>query len=187
MKTFKLAYLTGLIIAMGLSIVTVGSGQSRLQGKGPAITNFYAVDKGPYGMIWKIYIEAEDRDAEMNRIAVVVDQPGQGRYPTDLILLDPQHRNHLKGYLQWNTLSARGPALEEGTQITLGVSVIDKAGNESNEVAFPFTFAQSFKGPNELASKNKDQEQSPAPFDKADFPRLGIISIELMGQGSGGH
>ena len=187
MKTSRLAYLMGLMITMELSIIAMGSAQSMPQRKGPVITNFYAVDKGPYGMVWKIYIEAESRDTDMSKIAVVVDQPGQGRYPTDLILLDPQHRNHLKGYLQWNTLSAGGSALQEGTRITLGVSVVDRSGNESNEVAFPFTFVQSLGGPNESASGINEQEKFPAPFDNADLPRLGNISIELMGQGTGGH
>jgi hypothetical protein len=187
MKTFKLACLTGLMIALGFFFVAGGSAQSVLQGKGPVITNSYAVDKGPYGMIWKIYIEAESGDADMSKIAVVVDQPGQGRYPTDLILLDPQHRNHLKGYLQWNTLSPRGSALEEGTRITLGVSVIDRSGNESNEVAFPFTFVQNVRSSNELSSGINEQEKFPSSFDDTDLPRLGNISIELTGQGSGGH
>jgi hypothetical protein len=187
MKTFKLAYLMGLMITMELSIVAMGSAQSMLQSKGPVITNFYAVDKGPYGMIWKIYIEAESRDADMSKIAVVVDQPGQGRYPTDVILLDPQHKNHLKGYLQWNTLSPGGSALQEGTRITLGVYVIDRSGNESNEVTLPFTFVQNIISQNELSSAIKEQKQFPAPFDDADLPRIGNISVELTGQGTGGH
>jgi hypothetical protein len=187
MKTSKLTSLMGLMITMGLSIVAMGSAQSMLQGKGPVITNFYAADKGPYGMVWKIYIEAESRDADMSRIAVVVDQPGQGRYPTDIILLDPQHRNHLKGYLQWNTLSPAGSALQEGTQITLGLHVIDRSGKESNEVTLPFTFVQSVIRQNEPSSGINEQEKFPSPFDKSDLPRIGNISVELTGQGSGGH
>jgi len=64
--------------------------------------------------------------------------------------------------------------LREGTQITLRVSIIDKAGSESNEVIFPFTFASGVK----------DQGALPAPFDDEDIPRLGFISIDLISPGS---
>jgi hypothetical protein len=63
----------------------------------------------------------------MTKIAVVVDQVGYGHSPTDFILLDPQYRNHLKGYLQSNTFSSRGADLREGHQLTLRVSIIDRA------------------------------------------------------------
>ncbi len=66
----------------------------------PRITHAYALNKGPYGAIWKIYIESEDTDADMDYVVVVVDQTGEGRYPSDRILINPQHRNHLKGFLQ---------------------------------------------------------------------------------------
>jgi len=42
----------------------------------PVITHAFAVEKGYYGYIWKIYIEAEDPDGDMLRIASVVDQTG---------------------------------------------------------------------------------------------------------------
>jgi len=136
----------------------------------PIITHAYAADRGRYGIFWKIYIEAEDTDADMDYVAVVVDQAGIGRYPTDYILVDPQHRNHLKGFLQWNTFSSKGGDLEEGTQITLRVSIIDKAGNESNEVIFPFTFVSGVRG----------KDESPASFGEEDIPRIGYISIDLI-------
>jgi len=37
--------------------------------------------------------------------------------------------------------------MTEWTQITLKVSVFDKAGNESNEVIFPFTFETGVRSP----------------------------------------
>ena len=144
--------------------------QARQETHAPIITHAYAKDQGPYGIMWKIYIEAEDTDADMDYIIVVVNQTGQGRYPPDRILLDPQHRNHLKGFLQWNTFSSRGSALEEGTLITLRISVIDKLGNKSNEVIFPFTFVSGVRGQGEL----------PSPFDQKDVPRIGYIAIDLI-------
>ena len=63
--------------------------QARQVTHAPVITHTYAANKGPYGIVWKIYIEAEDRDSDMNYVIVVVNQTGQGRYPPDRILLDP--------------------------------------------------------------------------------------------------
>ena len=177
MKTFRVLYLIGLLLWAMLLIHPAGWAQSRSEIKGPMITNSYAEDAGPYGKVWKIYIEAEDANADMNYVAVVVDQPGAGRYPTDYIQLDPQHRNHLKGFLQWNTFSSKGTVLKEGTQMTVRVFIIDKAGNESNKVVFPFTFVSGVKSQNKL----------PDFIDEANIPRLGFISIQLIGQDSGSY
>ena len=136
----------------------------------PIITHAFAVDKGRYGSIWKIYIEAEDPDGDMDKIAVVVDQTGYGHYPTEWIFLKPQFREHLIGYFQWNTFSSKASNLPEWTQMTVKVSIFDKAGNESNQVVFPFTL--------ESGSRNEGY-QLPAPFDKENIPQLGNIMIDL--------
>ena len=145
----------------------------------PIITHSFAVEKGYYGYIWKIYIEADDPDGDMLRIAAVVDQTGYGHYPTDWIYLKPQDQKHFKGYIQWNTFRSKTSYLPEWTQITLKVSVIDKAGNESNEVVFPFTFEIT---PQQYAYKLH------APFDQGILPRLGHIMVDLYYPGQGyGH
>ena len=140
--------------------------------KGPIITNAFAVGKGYYGYIWKIYLEVEDPDGDMLRIASVVDQPGYGHYPTDFIYLKGQNQKHFKGYIQWNTYSSHTNYLREWTQITLKVSVMDKAGNESNEVVFPFTF--------ESGVKDQYAYKLPSPFDQKDLPKVGNIFIDLF-------
>jgi len=137
----------------------------------PIITHAFAVDKGYYGYIWKIYIEAEDPDGDMLRIASVVDQTGYGYYPTDWIYIKREYGKHFKGYIQWNTFSSRTGYMTEWTQMTLKVSVFDRNGNESNTVVFPFTFELT---PAQYAYN------LPAPFDERNLPRLGYISIELF-------
>ena len=140
--------------------------------KGPVITNAFAVSKGYYGYIWKIYLEAEDPDGDMLRIASVVDQPGFGHYPTDFIYLKGQNQKHFKGYIQWNTYSSNAHYLREWTQITLKVSVMDKAGNESNEVVFPFSF--------ESGVKDQYAYNVPAPFDQGGLQKVGNVFIDLF-------
>jgi len=148
-----------------------GGAQPKPGTHAPIITNAFAVEKGYYGYIWKIYIEAEDPDGDMLRIAAVVDQVGYGHYPTDWIYLKPPYQKYFKGYIQWNTFSSKVNYLSEWTRIELKVSVLDKAGNESNVVVFPFEFVSGVRG--------QYHYQLPAPFDQGDLPRLGYIHIDL--------
>ena len=173
MRTGKIFWIFSLILALILFNAHPGltGAESKPEARGPIITHAFAVEKGYYGYIWKIYLEAEDPDGQMLRIASVVDEVGYGRYPTDWIYLKPQYQKHFKGYIQWNTFSTKASYLPEWTQITLRVSVFDKAGNESNEVVFPFTFEIT---PEQYAY------QLPAPFDQGDLPRLGYVMIDLF-------
>lgn len=173
MKIKKIIYLLGSLVAISLFIDSLGWTQPRLEKKAPMITHYFAVERGHSGYIWKIYIEAKAGDGDMLKIASVVDETGVGRYPTDWIILKPQYQKYLKGYIQWNTNS--GYSLPELTQITLKVSIIDKAGNESNEVVFPFTFEKGVKDPYSY--------KLPPPFDQGGIPKLGNIHINLFPPG----
>jgi hypothetical protein len=170
MKAKGQVYLVGLFFGIVFLIAPQGWAQPKPEAKGPALMHAFAVDKGYYGSIWKIYLEAEDPDGQMLKIACSVDQVGYGHYPTHWIYLKPGYQKHFKGYIQWNTFSSKAPYLFDGTQITLKVSVLDKAGNASREVVFPFTFQSGTKGLSSL----------PAPFDQGDNPRFGYISIDLF-------
>jgi TolB-like protein len=145
-----------------------GQGEPR----GPVITHAFTVEKIKYGDILKVYIEAEDPDGKMVRIATVVDQAGYGRYPISWVYLEEKDRKHFKGYLQWNTFSSKTGTLSEGTPITLTISVFDKSGNRSNAFTFPITF--------ESGVKRASSYQLPSPFDQNDVRKLGFIDIELM-------
>jgi hypothetical protein len=54
----------------------------------------------------------------------------------------------------------------------LTVSIFDKAGRESNEVVFPFTF--------ETGVKDQYNYKLPVPFDQGNLPRLGYNHIDLF-------
>ncbi len=136
----------------------------------PVVKAGYAIDQGIYGTILKIYLEAEDPNGDMARIATMVDQVGYGHYPTDFIMLKPEYRKHFTGYVQWNTWSYRASSMPEGNYITARVSVIDKAGNTSNEFVFRFTF-QSGVLP---------APPPPEPFNQEGLPKLGNIFIDLF-------
>jgi TolB-like protein len=138
----------------------------------PFITHAFTVEKIRYGDILKVYIEAEDPDGGMLRIATVVDQAGYGRYPISWVYVKPTDRKHFKGYLQWNTFSPKTSILSEGTPITLTVSVFDKSGHRSNAFTFPIMF--------ESGVKRASSYRVPSPFDQKDVRKLGSIDIELM-------
>jgi hypothetical protein len=178
MKIKRFLWVLGLLLPLSLFIGHRGWAQPKPETKPPVITSSFAVEKGYYGYIWKIYIEAEDPEGDMYKIASVVDQVGYGHYPTDWTILKPQYRHHLKGYLQWNTFSPQASYLKEWTQITLKVSIFDKAGRESNVVVFPFTFQSGVK--------DQYKYEVPSPFDQGNLPRLGYIGIELIQPDSGG-
>ncbi len=136
---------------------------------GPVITEAYALNKGKYGTPLKIYLKADDPKGEMSRIAVTVNQTGYGHYPTDFIILKSEYREHFKGYIQWNTFSSHAQDLDEWTQITVTVSVLDKNGRESNRFSFPFSFETG------IASA----PTPPPPFNQTLLAKLGNVDIDL--------
>ena len=175
MKIAKMLSILGLPIALSLLFEPIASAQVVIVGRPPTITHAFAPEKGSYahGYIWKIYIEAEAGDAPMDKIAAVVEQDSGGAYPIEWINLKSQYQKQLKGYIQWNMRSSTG-GLQDGTTITLRVSIFDKKKSASNRAVFYFTFE----------SGTKDQYQLPAPFDQGDIPRLGYINIDLRPPGS---
>jgi hypothetical protein len=150
-------------------------------GTRPIVTNaFINKEKGRYGSILKIYIEADDPEGYMYRVATVVDQVGYGRYFPSFLNLSSKYEHHLIGYLQWNTFSSRASRMPEWNQITIKVSILDTSGNESNTVVFPFIFV----------SEAVPERPLPAPFNEGNVPRLGYIHVNLfnpfeMGPGPG--
>ena len=116
----------------------------------------------------RIYLEAEDPDGDMLRIATSAYQIGGGTYPTDWIYLKPGRGSYFKGYLHWNTLG-ESAGMSEWMQVTLSVSVFDRAGHESNIMVAPILFE----------SGAAIQPAVPSPFEGSDTERLGYVQIKL--------
>ncbi len=172
MKISRFLTISSMLLASAFFLPSPGWTQSKEGTHAPIISHSFAVEKGQFGYIWKIYIEAEDPDGDMLRIASVVHQIGYGSYPTDWNFIKPKYSKYFKGYLQWNTSSSRTHYLREWTEITLSVSIFDRAGNESNVVIFPFTF--------ETGVKNPYGYTLPPPFDQGGLARIGYIAIDLF-------
>jgi hypothetical protein len=160
-----------MMIGLILSVVAVGcsSGpQPRTGSAPPVIKAFFAVDRIRYGDPMRIYLEAEDPDGDMLRIATSAYQTGGGSYPTDWIYLKPGRGSYFKGYLHWNT-SGASAGMSEWTQVTLNVSVFDRAGHESNIMVAPILFESGAFNPPPV----------PSPFEGSDTERLGYVQIKL--------
>jgi hypothetical protein len=176
MNTKKQLFLIVLLLGISFSIHPLGWTDAMPEMKGPVITSALAVQQkmqeGNYGSIWKFYVEAKDPDGDMARIAVRVYQAGYGQLTTDWIFLKPQHRNHLKGYLQWNA-----SGLREGAQITLEIFVIDRTGNVSEEASFRLVCTSGCEDQSRPGCL-LDQSRLPAPFDRGNILRIGHINID---------
>jgi hypothetical protein len=171
MNKKDLPWIISLTVIVIFFIVSQGTAQPKPGMNAPVITHSFAIEKGRYLDVVKLYIEADDPDGDMLRIATVVNEPGSGLRLPDWIYLKPRHGHHFAGYLQWNTHSLFG--VEEWHNVPLKVSVFDKNGNESNVVIFPFEFV----------SEVLPKPQPPAPFSQGDISRLGHVMIELRGTG----
>ena len=135
-KKYIFWVLSPILVVIFFTVSQVWS-QPKAGTSGPVITHSFAVEKGRYGNVLKLYIEADDPNGDMLRIATVAYQNGYGRHRPDWVYLKPENQKHFVGYLQWNT---GGGYIDEWTNVTLKVSVLDKAGNESNVVIFPIEF-----------------------------------------------
>jgi hypothetical protein len=166
----RIVFMVSLVVISAFSNIGEGWAQPKSGGQPPVIIHSYALDKGVYGQTWKIYIEAEDPDGDMLKIASVLEQEGiRYRRPIDFIFLKKRDRKQLKGFLSLNTYFLREPSMAVSPRLTLRVSISDKAGNESKEAVFHFEFV-----PNGAESAAR----LPAPFDQGDIPKLGNILIE---------
>ncbi len=173
MRRKRIVWAAGVAIAVVLFGGLNGWAQSTSGSNAPVISHAFTVDKIKYGDILRVYIEAEDPQGQMMKIATVVHQAGAGRYPTSWVYLkSSEDRKHFKGYLQWNTYSSRTPYVSEWTPITLTVSVLDKSGNESNAFVFPITL--------ESGVRRASSYPLPTPFNQGDVKKLGTIDVELM-------
>jgi hypothetical protein len=172
MDNKRMCRVSGVVVALVLFSGLQGWAQSGSGSKPPVITHAFTVEKIMYGDILKVYIEAEDPQGEMFRIATVVNQAGYGRYPTSWVYVKPKDRQHFKGYLQWNTFSSRTSRLSEWTHVTLTVSVFNKSGNESNVFTFPISF--------ETGVQRASSYRVPPPFNQNGVSRLGFINVDLI-------
>lgn len=102
----------------------------------PAIITAFASTELRQGETWKVFLQAQDPDGDMNRIVCTLEQSGVGVQPASFIKIREDRRRNLSGYIFLNTGSVSG---FQFTSCRLTVQIQDKKGNPSNSVSFPLT------------------------------------------------
>ncbi|MCX5912375.1 MAG: hypothetical protein NTV04_10630 [Deltaproteobacteria bacterium] len=102
----------------------------------PVIITAFASTELRQGETWKVFLQAQDPDGDMNRIVCTLEQPGVGVQPASFIKIREDRRRNLSGYIFLNTGSVSG---FQFTSCRLTVQIQDKKGNPSNSVSFPLT------------------------------------------------
>jgi hypothetical protein len=102
----------------------------------PVIIAAFASTELRQGETWKVFLQAQDPDGDMNRIVCTLEQPGVGVQPASFIKIREDRRRNLSGYIFLNTGSVSG---FQFTSCRLTVQIQDKKGNPSNSVSFPLT------------------------------------------------
>ena len=168
MKASSAAFFISLVVLMTLAYHL----QSRAQAKGspPVVTFAWAQEKIRQGEDWRIYIAATDPDADMYRIYCRVDQPGGQVYRPDITAIKKGMEGKLAGYLVLRTMSLQDLY---GINLTLTLTIADRAGNEIKPVAFPLSI-------NGEGRKTPPPDLIPAGLEKDFDRRIAYIGIDLM-------
>jgi hypothetical protein len=145
-------------------------GQAQTKGSPPVITFAWAQDKIRQGEDWRIYIAATDPDGDMYRIYCRIDQPGGQVYRPDISNIKKGMEGQLTGYLALRTYSQQDFF---GLYLTLNLTIVDRAGNESKSLSFPLAIDGE-------RTKFPPPDLIPAGLEKSLNQRIGYIGIDLM-------
>ncbi len=113
----------------------------------PVITNAFASKELSPGGTWKVFLQAQAPDDDMERIVCTLEQPGIAP-AVRFIKIGDDRRGYLSGYIYLTTPDASGIPF---ASCRLTVQIQDKKGNSSNSVSCP------------LSLHPRAVEQSPPP------------------------
>lgn len=153
------------LVILGLTSTIFGCGELwKLvpiePGSKPVILDSYAAQEVKPGEVWKIFLEAEDKDGDMKDIVASI-APASGNFLTySLALIREEERGSLGGYLFIKT----PPSLYlQNKMFHLTIFIRDKGERKSDSVGFLLSFTSA--GDAELPEK----------WLEASNNRLGII------------
>lgn len=136
-------------------------------GSPPVITNSFASREVAQTQFWRIYLEAQDPDRDMQKIVCFIQQPGSGPSSRSLSIRKGEEAS-LFGILACYFSPPRS-GVSEWTELTLTIFIRDRGGNVSNKVTFPVAI-----------SPRAGQEAPPAPFDTGTMRILWGIGVSLF-------
>jgi hypothetical protein len=109
------------------------------QGQPPVLIDYYAAAVIRPGTTWKIYLEAKDKDGDLDYIATMLYQTGFGYYATDYTRLTGKERKEFAGYIALRTAPEVSLIHDK---FTMEVLVRDRQRNSSEIIKLPLTFNQ---------------------------------------------
>jgi len=136
-------------------------------GEPPVILDSYAAESVRPGATWRVFLEAQDADGDIQSIIAQVVQPGIGYYPVDFTYIKEADRAGFAGYLILRT-PRDSNLLQEYVEVTL--TLLDCEGNKSEPVKFTLRF--------DLKSIYEPQEV-PEKWQAAAQRQLGTIMVEI--------
>ena len=119
-------------------------------GHRPVILDSYAPQNVKPGTIWKIFVEAEDKDGDMKKIVAAIAAGPQSFLTYSFVSIQEEEREHLSGYIFVKT--PRSPSLQ-GKMFHLTIFVQDKEGRKSKSVAFLLHFTGESETEFDLSDK----------------------------------
>ena len=134
----------------------------------PIILDSYAAEKIRPGASWRVYLEAQDEDGDINYIAAQIFQPGVGYYPTSFTYIKGTDRQGFAGYIYLNT-PADNRLLADNFRLELILR--DCEQNKSEPVYLPLKF-------DNLPSYQP--QEVPEKWQMAANNRLGAIMVDIM-------
>ena len=136
-------------------------------GEPPVIVDYYASEAVRPGATWRVFLEAKDRDGDMQSIITQIYQPGIGYYPVDFTYIKGADREEFAGYLILRT-PADSYLLQEYIEAQL--TLIDCEQNKSEPVKLTLRFDnKSGFGPQNVPEK----------WQKAAQRKLGTIMVQI--------
>jgi hypothetical protein len=167
-KLLKGAFILG-VFFISLTYLCM-EGRAQTKGSAPVITFAWAQERIRQGDDWRIYIAANDPDGDMYRIYCRIDQPGGQVYRPDISNIKKGMEGQLTGYLVLRTFS---PQDFFGLYLTLNLTIVDRAGHESQSYSFPLAIDGE-------RTKFPPPDLIPAGLEKSLNQRIGYIGIDLM-------
>ena len=135
------AYKVVFIMAMLALISSCATGPKVEPGSGspPVIDEYYASPTANYSKNWKIFIKAHDPDGDMWQVRFKIDQP-YVLYHDNMgySFLPKRAQKTMDGYFYMLTPFQRLP--EGSVDLTVSVTLMDRARNTSQTIKLPLSF-----------------------------------------------
>lgn len=119
-------------------------------GHEPVILDSYAPQNVKPGTVWKILVEAEDKDGDMKKIVAAIAPGPQSFLTFSFVFIQEEEGEHLAGYIFVKT--PRSSSLQ-GKMFHLSLFVQDKEGRKSKSVGFLLHFTEESGSEFELPEK----------------------------------